>query len=68
VVTNEQLYLIVSIPMLSNALLWALGFAFLERQSAARDKRYEDSRNRRRAELRGGQAVPGATGSQTGGE
>jgi hypothetical protein len=67
-VTNEQLFLMVSIPVLWNALLWALGFAFLERRSAAREKRYNDDRNRRRAELLVGQDVSGATGSTTGGE
>jgi hypothetical protein len=33
-VTNEQLFLMASIPVLWNALLWALGFAFIERRSA----------------------------------
>jgi len=67
-VTNEQVYLMISIPVLWNALLWSLGFAFIERRSAARDKRFADGRSRRRAELRGVQDVPGGTGSKIGGE
>jgi hypothetical protein len=31
-VTDEQVYLMISIPVLWNALLWALGFAFIERR------------------------------------
>ena len=54
-VTNEQLYLIVTIPMLCNVLSWAIGLAFLERRSDAREKRFKDAQNRRRSELRGGQ-------------
>jgi len=38
-VTNEQLYLIVTIPMLSNAAVALLGVTFLEMRSGARDKR-----------------------------
>jgi hypothetical protein len=48
-VTNEQVFLLIYIPVLWNALLWALGIAFMERRSAARGKRFNGRRNRRRA-------------------
>jgi hypothetical protein len=51
-VTNEQLYVMISIPIAWNALLFALGIAFLEIRSDAREKRYAKTRDRRRAERR----------------
>jgi hypothetical protein len=57
-VANEQVYLIVRIPVLRNALLLLPGIALMEKRSLARD--------RRRAGLRREQDAPGATWSKTG--
>jgi hypothetical protein len=51
-VTNEQRFLIISIPITWNALLFALGIAFLEKRSGARKKRLAEARGRRHAEGR----------------
>jgi hypothetical protein len=51
-VTNVQLFLMISIPITWNALLFALGIAFLEIRSDAREKRYAKARDRRHAEGR----------------
>jgi hypothetical protein len=67
-VTNGQVYLIVSIPALWNALLLLLGIAFIERRSLAREKLFNDGRNRWRAELRREQDALGATWSKIGAE
>jgi hypothetical protein len=37
VVTNEQLYILISVPMLSNAVVTLLGIVFLEMRSNTRD-------------------------------
>ncbi len=66
-VTYEQVYLMISIPVLWNALLFALGIAFIEWRSAARERGRKDARNRRRVELKGQGAV-GITSCKTGGE
>ena len=48
-VTNEQLYVMISIPIAWNALLFALGIAFLDNRSHVREKRLAKARDRRRA-------------------
>jgi hypothetical protein len=51
-VTNEQLYILVGIPMLSNAVVTGLGIAFLKTKFDASDKRFADMSDRWRAKLR----------------
>jgi hypothetical protein len=41
-VTNEQLYLLIGIPMLSNAVVTGLGIAFLKTRFDASDRRFDD--------------------------
>jgi hypothetical protein len=66
-VTNEQVFIMVSIPVLWNPLLRFLGITTLiERQSVAREKRFSDERNRRRAELPRKQDFLSGTGSKAG--
>jgi hypothetical protein len=52
VVTNEQLYLAIGIPMLFNATLTAIVVALFNTKFAAIDKRFDDMRDLWRAELR----------------
>lgn len=40
-VTNEQLWIMIGIPMLSNAVLTGLGIAFLKRRFDASDRRWD---------------------------
>jgi hypothetical protein len=47
--TNERVYLMISIPIRWNALLFARGIAFIEKRSDAMDKRLATARDRRRA-------------------
>jgi len=49
-VTNEQLYIMISIPILSNAVLTLLGLGVLEMRSNARERHFNEARNRRRIE------------------
>lgn len=41
-VTNEQVYLVVFVSMLGNAVIVAMGIAFLEMKFRARERRYKD--------------------------
>jgi len=52
VVTNEQLYLAIGIPMLFNATLLALFAAHVNARFDAIDRRFDDMRDLWRAELR----------------
>jgi hypothetical protein len=52
VVTNQQLYLVIGIPMLFNATLIGLLLAVMNAKFAAIDKRFDDMRDLWRAELR----------------
>jgi hypothetical protein len=51
-VTNEQLYLAIGIPMLFNATLTGIVVALFNSKFAAIDKRFDDMRDLWRAELR----------------
>ena len=51
-VTNEQLYIAVGIPMLFNATLIGLVIALFKSRFDAIDKRFDDMRDLWRAELR----------------
>ena len=51
-VTNQQLYLAIGVPMLFNATLIALLVAHMNARFDAIDKRFEDMRDPWRAELR----------------
>jgi hypothetical protein len=51
-VTNEQLYIAVGIPMLFNAGLIGLVLALFKTKFDALDKRFDDMRDLWRAELR----------------
>ena len=51
-VTNEQLYLAIGIPMLFNATLTGIMVALFNIKFAAIDKRFDDMRDLWRAELR----------------
>ena len=51
-VTNEQLCILVGIPMLSNAVVTGLGIAFLKTKFDASDKRFADMRDGWRAQFR----------------
>jgi len=51
-VTNQQLYLVIGIPMLFNATLIGLLVAVMNAKFAAIDKRFDDMRDLWRAELR----------------
>jgi hypothetical protein len=51
-VTNQQLYLAIGIPMLFNASLIAILIALLSAKFDAIDKRFDDMRDLWRAELR----------------
>lgn len=51
-VTNEQLYLAVGIPLLFNAALVGLVVSLFSAKFAAIDKRFDDMRDLWRAELR----------------
>ena len=51
-VTNEQLYLAVGIPLLFNAALIGLVVALLKSRFDGIDKRFDDMRDLWRAELR----------------
>jgi hypothetical protein len=52
VVTNEQLYIAVGIPMLFNATLLAIPLAYMNIRFDAINKRFDDMRDLWRAELR----------------
>jgi hypothetical protein len=56
-VTNEQLYLMIGIPMLSNAVVTGLGIAFLKTRFDASDRRFDDISGRWRAQLRRAEEV-----------
>jgi hypothetical protein len=56
-VTNEQLYIIVGIPMLSNAVVTGLGIAFLKTRFDASDKRFDAMSGRWRARVRRAEEV-----------
>ena len=45
-VTNEKLYLLISIQMLSSAVVTLLGIVFFEVRSNARERRSYEARNR----------------------
>jgi hypothetical protein len=51
-VTNEQLYLAVGIPILFNAALLGFAVSLFSAKFAAIDKRFDDMRDLWRAELR----------------
>ena len=51
-VTNEQVYILIGIPMLFNATLIGLVFALSKRRFDGIDKRFDDMRDLWRAELR----------------
>ncbi|MSV34871.1 MAG: hypothetical protein EXQ47_04645 [Bryobacterales bacterium] len=51
-VTNQQLYLAIGIPMLFNASLVGIVVIFMNTKFAAIDKRFDDMRDLWRAELR----------------
>ncbi len=51
-VTNEQLYLAIGIPMLFNATLIGIVVALINTKFGAIDKRFDDMRDLWRAELR----------------
>ena len=51
-VTNQQLYLAIGIPMLFNAALIGLLVALMSAKFGAIDKRFDDMRDLWRAELR----------------
>ena len=51
-VTNQQLYLAIGIPMLFNAALIGLLVALMNAKFGAIDKRFDDMRDLWRAELR----------------
>jgi hypothetical protein len=50
-VTNEQLYLAIMIPMLFNAMVTLIGIVFLEVRSNAREKHSYEARRRREETL-----------------
>jgi hypothetical protein len=52
VVTNQQLYLAIGIPMLFNATVIGIFAAFVNAKFAAIGKRFDDMRDLWRAELR----------------
>jgi hypothetical protein len=52
VVTNLQLYLAIGVPLLFNASLVGLMMMFMNSKFAAIDKRFDDTRDLWRAELR----------------
>ena len=52
VVTNVQLYLAIGIPILFNASLVGLMMMFMNSKFEAIDKRFDDTRDLWRAELR----------------
>jgi hypothetical protein len=52
VVTNQQLYLAIGIPMLFNAALMGVVVALFNSKFDAIDKRFDDMRDLWRAELR----------------
>jgi hypothetical protein len=56
-VTNEQLYVVVGVPKLFNAILTALGIAFLKIRFDASDKHLDDMSNRWRAQVRRAEEV-----------
>ncbi len=51
-VTNQQLYLAIGVPMLFNASLTGIVVALMNVKFAAIDKRFDDMRDLWRAELR----------------
>jgi hypothetical protein len=51
-VTNQQLYLAIGIPMLFNATLFGFLFVHMNSRFDAVDKRFDDMRDLWRAELR----------------
>jgi hypothetical protein len=51
-VTNEQLYILVGVPMLFNATLIGLVVALFKTRFDAIEKRFDDMRDLWRAELR----------------
>ena len=51
-VTNEQLYLAIGIPMLFNATLTGIVVAMMNTRFTAIDRRFDDMRDLWRAELR----------------
>jgi hypothetical protein len=52
VVTNEQIYILVGVPMLFNATLIGLVVALFKTRFDGIDKRFDDMRDLWRAELR----------------
>ena len=58
--TNEKLYLLISIQMLSSAVVTLLGIVFLEVRSNARERHSYEARDRRRAERRRGDEASNA--------
>jgi hypothetical protein len=63
-VTNEQLYILIGLPMLSNAVVTGLGIAFLKTRFDASDKRFDDMTGRWRAQLRRAEEVDQARREQ----
>jgi len=51
-VTNEQLYLVIGVPMLFNLILTGLSYAALSARIEAVNQRFDDMRDLWRAELR----------------
>ena len=51
-VTNQQLYLAIGVPLLFNTLLIGIVIAFFNSKFAAIDRRFDDMRDLWRAELR----------------
>jgi hypothetical protein len=62
--TNEQLYILIGLPMLSNAVVTGLGIAFLKTRFDASDKRFDDMTGRWRAQLRRAEEVDQARREQ----
>ena len=51
-VTNEQVYLLTMISMLSNAIVTLIGFVFLEVSSNARERRSNGTSAKERSPMR----------------
>jgi hypothetical protein len=47
-VTNQQLYLMIGIPMLFNAALMAILFAYMNANFNRREKRFDDVKDSKR--------------------
>jgi len=50
--TDTQLYLVIGVPIVSNALIFTLLLAYINTRFSALDKRLDDLRDLWRAELR----------------